>query len=172
MFRKLFPVLLICVTIAGGFAAGQKLRPVADEPEKDNAAAGGGSEAALSGDLQELAGEAGALKAVNPGYFRFPDQFFVPVMHGDRLDGVMVLTLTVEMEASVSEAVYAREFRLRDAFLRALLIHANTGGFDGNYTTEPRMRRLRRDLLSTARQVTEGRITDVLIGDIVRQESG
>ena len=76
-------------------------------------------------------------------YFRFPSQFFVPVMHGDRLDGMMVLTLTVEMAADQQEAVFKQEFRLRDAFLRTLLIHANTGGFDGNYTIEPRMRRLR-----------------------------
>ncbi|MDO5642522.1 MAG: hypothetical protein Q4G26_09095, partial [Paracoccus sp. (in: a-proteobacteria)] len=77
------------------------------------------------------------------GYYRFPTQFFVPVMHGDRLNGIVVLTLVLEMPAELQEDVYKREFRLRDAMLRSLMIHANTGGFDGNFTTEPRMRRLR-----------------------------
>lgn len=52
-------------------------------------------------------------------------------MRGDRLDGMMILTLTVEMPAAAEEEVYKMEFRLRDAFLRALLIHANTGGSTG-----------------------------------------
>ncbi|SDE43451.1 hypothetical protein SAMN05421538_106226 [Paracoccus isoporae] len=180
MLRKLCAALLILACMAGGYAAGQRLRPV------------GGSEAAETGAAETGAAETGAAepgaslapsdavatapdeelpaRPVNPSYFEFPDQFFVPVMRGDRLDGIMVLTLSVEMESSDSEAVYAREFRLRDAMLRALLIHANTGGFDGNFTTEPRMRRLHRSLLGTAREASEGRVTDVLIGDLVRQE--
>ena len=60
--------------------------------------------------------------------------------------------------------------RLRDAFLRSLLIYANTGGFDGNYTIEPRMRRLRETLMKTADEVSEQVITDVLIEDIAWQQ--
>ena len=104
-------------------------------------------------------------------YYRFPSQFFVPVMHGDRLDGMMVLTLTVEMPAEVQEDVFKKEFRLRDAFLRTLLIHANTGGFDGNFTIEPRMRRLRDALMETATEVSGGLVTEVLIEDIARQDA-
>ena len=83
----------------------------------------------------------------------------------------MVLTLTVEMPAEQQEAVFKQEFRLRDAFLRTLLIHANTGGFDGNYTIEPRMRRLREALMKTATEATGGIVTDVLIEDIARQDA-
>lgn len=104
-------------------------------------------------------------------YFRFPSQFFVPVMHGDRLDGMMVLTLTIEMPLETEEAVFKQEFRLRDAFLRTLLIHANTGGFDGNFTIEPRMRRLREALMDAASEYSGGLVTDVLIEDIARQDA-
>ena len=34
-----------------------------------------------------------------------------------------MLTLTVEMPADQQEAIFKQEFRLRDAFLRSLLIH-------------------------------------------------
>lgn len=104
-----------------------------------------------------------------PGWFQFPQQFFVPVLHSGRLDSTMVLTLSAEMPAGAAEKVYAHELKLRDALLRQLLIHANTGGFDGNFTSEGQMRGLRGELTATMQSVVP-EITGILIGDIARQE--
>lgn len=104
-----------------------------------------------------------------PAWFRFPQQFFVPILRDGRLDSTMVLTLTLEMPSERAETVHAHEFKLRDALLRQLLIHANTGGFDGNFTAEAHLRTLRETLLAAARGVRP-EITAVLIGDIARQE--
>lgn len=112
-------------------------------------------------------GEADAAAAT--AWFKFPQQFFVPVLHGGHLDSTMILSLSVEMPETASEEVYAHEIKLRDALLRQLLIHANTGGFDGNFTTEAHLRKLRAELTATARTIVP-RIGEILIGDIARQE--
>lgn len=102
-------------------------------------------------------------------WFKFPQQFFVPVLHDGQLDSTMILSLSVEMPGAASETVYAHEIKLRDALLRRLLIHANTGGFDGNFTAEAQLRKLRAELVSTAQEIVPA-ISDILIGDIARQE--
>ena len=103
-------------------------------------------------------------------WFQFPQQFFVPVMRNGRLESTMVLSLSLEIPAAAAETAYAHEIKLRDAMLRQLLIHANTGGFDGNFTAEPQLRTLRADLVKTA-QATIPEVGAVLIGDIARQDA-
>lgn len=103
-------------------------------------------------------------------WFQFPQQFFVPVMRNGRLESTMVLSLSLEIPAAAAETAYAHEIKLRDAMLRQLLIHANTGGFDGNFTAEPQLRTLRADLVKTA-QATVPEVGAVLIGDIARQDA-
>lgn len=103
-------------------------------------------------------------------WFKFPNQFFVPVMRNGITSGIMVLSLTIEMPADLRPLIEAQEHRLRDALLNALLIQANTGGFDGNFTAEPAQERLRTALLSAARAASDPGIKRVLIEDIARQE--
>ena len=102
-------------------------------------------------------------------WFEFPQQFFVPILYDGRLDSTMIMSLSVEMPSAARETVYAHELKLRDALLRQLLIHANTGGFDGNFTTEAQLRKLRGILTTTAQEVVP-EIAAILIGDIARQE--
>ncbi|TKW65322.1 MAG: flagellar basal body-associated FliL family protein [Paracoccus denitrificans] len=182
MIRKLVSAVAIILAFAGGLYAGDIMRAgsAAKTATQDHAA-----DAAVVSDTDASHADADVAAAKTPpgnggshaapdaemSYYRFPTQFFVPVMHGDRLDGMMVLTLSVEMPADLQEEVFKKEFRLRDAFLRTLLIHANTGGFDGNFTIEPRMRRLREALMATATEVSEHMVTDVLIEDIARQDA-
>lgn len=100
----------------------------------------------------------------------FSNQFFVPIVRNGNLRAVMVLGLGMEVVDARAEAVHAQEFRLRDALLRALMIHANTGGFDGNFTSEPRLRLLGDVLLTAAQRVAGDDVQAILIGDIARQE--
>ena len=81
----------------------------------------------------------------------------------------MILSLSLEMPEGERERVNAHELKLRDGLLRQLLIHANTGGFDGNFTAEPQLRALRAELLATAQGIVPA-ITGILIEDIARQE--
>ena len=68
------------------------------------------------------------------------------------------------------ETVYAREPKLRDAFLQVLFDHANMGGFRGTFTDSNNMDVLRNALNETARKSMGDLILDVLIMDIARQD--
>lgn len=131
----------------------------------------GGSHGGSNGGTSAGGSHGGkATSSGNTTWFQFPQQFFVPVMRNGRLESTMVLSLSLEVPSSAAETVYAHELKLRDAMLRQLLIHANTGGFDGNFTAEPQLRALRADLAKSA-QATIPEVGAVLIGDIARQEA-
>ncbi|SEH61226.1 hypothetical protein [Paracoccus alkenifer] len=186
MLGKLLPILLSLVALIGGAVGGELLRG-APPPPAAVAAPDQAAPAELAApDLGPQAEpppattprEAAPVSAAQPepqdasapaAWFKFPQQFFVPVLHGGRLDSTMILALSVEMPETATEEVYAHEIKLRDALLRQLLIHANTGGFDGNFTTEAHLKKLRGDLTATAQAIVP-RVREVLIGDIARQE--
>lgn len=102
-------------------------------------------------------------------WFTFPTQFFVPMMRNGDMGAMMILTLSIETTEGALEPMKQQEHRLRDALLRQLLILANTGGFDGNFTADARIRVLREGLLKAARAATDLPVDKVLIEDIARQ---
>lgn len=106
-----------------------------------------------------------------PAWFTFSSQFFVPLAREGDSDGMMILTLSLETTATELEEIARQEHRLRDALLRQLLIVANTGGFDGNFTTEGRLRGLRKTLLEAVQVSVGSKISGVLIEDIARQSN-
>lgn len=199
MLKKLLPAVLSVAAFLGGAAGGEMLRrgPPADAapaaepgPAVGNAPAGTAGQAApeaaapdptadhataaapVSADHAQDAGGHGQGDdgaAAGTAWFKFPQQFFVPILYDGRLDSTMILTLSAEMPAAAQATVHAHEIKLRDALLRQLLIHANTGGFDGNFTREAQLRKLREILTATAREVVP-EIAAILIGDIARQE--
>ncbi len=185
MLRKLLPVLLSVLALVAGAVGGDLLRgttadgvaapdpqaalPADELPGVEPIAADNAipSPPAAAPPPPAEPGDADATAAT--AWFKFPQQFFVPILHGGHLDSTMILSLSVEMPETASEEVYAHEIKLRDALLRQLLIHANTGGFDGNFNTEAHLRKLRAELTATARAIVP-RIGEILIGDIARQE--
>ena len=94
----------------------------------------------------------------------------VPVVSGSRVDALIVVSLSVEVSAGRKDEVYAREPKLRDAFLQVFFDHSNTGGFKGIFTNSNNMNVLRRALLETAQDISGDLISDVLIMDIARQD--
>jgi hypothetical protein len=85
---------------------------------------------------------------------------------------LVVLSLSVEVDTGQSSAVFDREPRLRDSFLRVMFAHANAGGFDGAFTEASAMEPLR-EALREAAQGTVGaaNVRDILITDITRQDA-
>lgn len=194
--KKLIPMLIPVVALAGGVAAGDMLRPApggaghaaADAPAEshgeaetaDHAKGGHAAEEpsdhaapAPAGDHAAAADHGGGHGSEGPvpaeGWFTFPSQFFVPLMRNGDMGAVMILTLTIETPGAELAAMEQQEHRLRDALLRELLIHANTGGFDGNFTSEARLAPLRQRLQKAAQTSTDLTVKAVLIEDIARQ---
>lgn len=182
LFRIALPALLLAAALLGGAAAGDLLRGPAPavepggegadahEGEAPDAGAGPAHEDAAEGGGHGGGSAHGGDAGGGHSWLEFPQQFFVPIVRGGELRAVMILSLSLEMPAAAEEAVFRQEHRLRDALLRRLLIHANTGGFDGNFTAEAHLALLREALLAEARQVAGPEIGAVLIGDIARQE--
>lgn len=126
--------------------------------------------AALPAEGQAAAATLAPAPAAATVSMPLPEQFFVPIVRNGNLRAVMVLSLGLDVVETRVEALHAREFRLRDALLRALMIHANTGGFDGNFTAEPRLELLGATLLAAAQKIAGEDVRAILIGDIARQE--
>lgn len=103
-------------------------------------------------------------------WFNFSRQFFVPlVRHGDEA-GIMILSIALETDTDNLQTLNDQEIRLRDIILRQLLIAANTGRFDGNFTTDGRIRGLRKQILAALQEVYGNKISAILISDIARQQ--
>jgi hypothetical protein len=82
---------------------------------------------------------------------------------------MVVISLSLEAKAGMSNQVYSMEPKLRDAFLQVLFDHANMGGFEGAFTRSDLLMPLRTALREAARRELGKGITDVLIMEIARQ---
>ena len=156
MKRLILPLLFILLGIGGGIGAGLFLRPAAD-PEAHAAA----EPAADTHDTPEHA----------PEYVKLSNQFIIPLVEEERISSMVVLSLSLEVGPGMTEAVFAKEPKLRDSFLQILFDHANTGGFRGSFTDGAQLSSLRIALLEAAQKVMPDIVTDVLITDIARQDS-
>lgn len=152
--RKLLPILLAILGLAAGAGAGLALRPAPDLSREEAAAAAQPDE-----------------PEVQPEYVKLNNQFVVPVVEEGHVVSMVILSLSLEVTAGSTEAVFAKEPKLRDIFLQVLFDHANSGGFKGSFTDGSNMVMLRRALLETATAAMGDVIKDVLIVDIVKQDS-
>lgn len=150
MMRKLIPVVLLLVGSGAGVGAGLALRP-----------------APTLAPIPSVVAE----KPANLDYVKLPSQFVVPLLENGRVAALVVLSLGLEVPQGQGDLVHSREPRLRDEFLRVLFEHANAGGFRGSFTDASNMMALRNALKEVAVKVLGESATDVLITDILRQDS-
>ena len=187
--KKLLPIVLLLLGGGGGVAAGLFLRPPAPEPEMmaevecaegDAHCEDTGAEAMADGghESDDPAEESHAEEesytdenAGGPEYVALQRQMIVPIVSNDQVISLVVLSLSVEIQAGFTTDVYDREPKLRDAFLQVLFRHANSGGFNGDFTSGEKMSDLRRALNGAAAQVLGPVAIQVLVTDILRQET-
>ena len=175
--RLILPLILALLGAGAGIGAGLFLAPAPPEaPDGAEAPEGAGDG---TGELEGMA----ALEAAADGgeeperpdiadvdFVRLNNQFIVPVLEEGRVRALVVLTLGLETRTGLRPTVYAREPKLRDAFLSVMFDHANAGGFDEAFTASGRLDVLRRNLREAARPVLGPDVYDVLITDIARQD--
>jgi len=166
MLRLLLPILLLLLGIGGGVGAGMFLaQGVGDGPVPDAATADNRAEHVADDDHR-------ATEATSASEFvRLNNQFVVPIVRNGSVRSLVVMALTLEVETGQNGAVFDREPRLRDAFLRVLFAHANAGGFDGSFTQSATMDPLREALREAAYGILGNVVQDVLIVDITRQDA-
>jgi flagellar protein FliL len=154
--RKLIPILLAVIGLAAGGGAGLVLRP---HPED------------ASADETQPSPTTSPQEETLHDYVKLNNQFVVPVVEGGRVSALVILSLSLEVDPGASEQIYAREPKLRDAFLQVMFDHANAGGFRGTFTDGSNLVLLRSALREVAMKTMGTIISDVLIVDIVRQDN-
>ena len=173
MMKILLPVLLAILGFVGGAGAGWFLKP---PPEAEEKTCTGPEGEALQGpvcdEIEAANTDPGeAVAAEDSEFVPLDRQFIVPVVSEDRVNAMIVLSLSLEVAPGHVEDVFQKEPKLRDALLRALFEHAYTGGFGGDFTAERTMRELRRNLLIASRSVIgDDHVRDVLVSDIMKQD--
>ncbi|MDP0927216.1 flagellar basal body-associated FliL family protein [Paracoccus onubensis] len=181
MLKKILMILVPLIAFAAGAFGGLQLKP-----DKEISQAGhGGGEHGSHAEPEDEHSDSGQISRKHDGYhdankqaakeppqtFTFPSQFFVPLVRRGDSDGMMIMTISLQTTHEELEQLAQQEHRLRDILLRQLLIIANTGGFDGNFTTEGRQRSLRRALLEALQKNFGENVTGILIEDIARQDT-
>lgn len=160
---KILPILLALIGMGAGTGAGLFLRP-APEPEL-------AADAHAEGEAPPAMPEAELPPEQQPDYVKMNNQFIVPVVEAGRVASMVILSLSLEVTTGGSEKVYAVEPKLRDAMLQVLFDHANSGGFRGSFTDGSNLVMLRKALLEVSQSVLGEMVSDVLIVDIMRQDT-
>lgn len=168
MKNLILPALLSLTGLGAGVAGGLALRPAPAEGEGAEQPA---AERQATLDPASDSGPGEPPTERKAEYLKLDDQFVIPVVEADRVQALVLLSLSLEIASGSRDAVHEHLPKLRDALLRVLFDHANTGGFRGSFTASAPMAALRRALLEAAQSVL-GRQTvfDVLIVDILRQD--
>ena len=163
MIRKLLPLLLAILGLGLGLGAGMALRPAAAPPAQ--------AEATGEATFKAEGASTPDSGAPAPEYVKMTNQFVVPLINGGKVSSMVILSLSIEVKAGETADAYTKEPKLRDSFLQVMFDHANAGGFDGSFTDSANMIALRRALLEVAQQTLGASAQDVLITDIVRQDT-
>jgi flagellar FliL protein len=165
--RLLIPLILALVGLAAGAGAGLVLRPEpAPVSEPLGEADGAASDAANPFRRSDAPDGPGPRE-----YVKLNNQFIVPLVEQGRVNAMVIMALSVEVAPGQAAQVYAHEPKLRDAVLQVMFEHANAGGFRGSFTESSNMRLLRQSLREAVRGVLGAAASDVLITEIVRQDT-
>jgi len=168
--RKILPLVLALIGLGAGIGAGLMLRPKHDETVAINPCGKDAPETAVA-NKDKAGGPGGGDGAKATEFVKLNNQFIVPIVTGGGVEALVILSLSLEVKAGSSNAVYAMEPKLRDSFLQILFDHANAGGFAGAYTNSNNLDVLRAALLEAAKGSLGETVANVLITDIVRQNS-
>lgn len=166
--KLLVPLLMTVVGFAIGGGVGFMTRPESAIAETDTGVEDGEHEDASKSKNKDYDTE----DASNDrAYVKMNNQFVIPVLGKTRVTALVVLSLSLEVASSDTEAIYSQEPKLRDAFISVLFDYAYTGGFSEDFVSSPNLDTLRMKLLEAANAATTQNISKVLITDMVRQDS-
>lgn len=164
MKKLILPVVMLLGGSGAGIASGIFLLPPPAPAEEEHA------DAACPLPAEGAALPEPAAYDTPSAFVQLANQFIVPVVEGEDVTALVILSLSVEAPLGEEATVLADEPRLRDAFLQVLFDHANTGGFNGAFTASETMRSLRLALDAAAKETIGDLARQVLIIDIVRQD--
>ncbi len=168
--NKFAPVVFLLVGLAAGAGAGIALKPKGGSTGASESQAETGKEKSDTDNNQDVAKKPKASPS-DFEYLKLSRPFVVPVVESERIAAMVMMSLSLEVVPGISDSFYSIEPKLRDRFLQVLFDHANTGGFDGNFTNSDNLAVLRKSLLNVARKEMGDDVTKVLITSVNRQDT-
>ncbi len=159
--RKLFSILLVLAGILLGAGSGYLLKPKPIDPGDDIVE----SETDINPSPKKRA------VPDQTAFVKLNNQFVIPVVDETDVSALVVLSITLETLPADTELLYNIEPKIRDAALRVLFDHAYVGGFSGRFTAPTKLEPLRKGLLEAINLISNEVVLDVLITDIIRQDS-
>lgn len=166
MIKKLLPIVFLGAGLAAGVGAGLALAPSKAEMDKSEIKPDAGAAKDAKSDKAKKDEKADAYE-----YLKLTKQFVVPVVADEEITALVTMSLSLEARPGITETFYEMEPKLRDSFLQVLFDHANTGGFDGAFTTSDNLEVLRRSLLEVAQKDFGQDVSRVLIMSVSRQDT-
>lgn len=164
--KFLLPLILLFLGVGAGVGAGMMTAPPAPEVVINPCEDVEGAETHVAHLPPEETEEEIAARE----FVKMNNQFVIPVVENEVVASLVVISLSLEVEAGQKETIYAREPKLRDAFLQVMFDHANLGGFGGSFTDAQILQRLRSSLQEVAGPIVGDVVKDILIQDIARQD--
>lgn len=171
MKKLLIPLLAVLIGLGVGVGANVLVGGKADDTHaadneghaEDSHDTGGGDEHHAS--TQDAHGDSEA-----SSFFSFPGQFVIPVMDHDRVEAVLLMSIGVQTTDADRPVIVHLEPKLRAGFLSALFDRSSMGALSGDFTSPEWRNGVRDSLAAEARQISGGRISDVLLLEINRQD--
>jgi len=168
--KKLLPVILAVLGLAGGLVGGSLMKPVAMAEDAHAVAGGDGHGKPAKSDHGDGHDDhAGSGEKSDTIYVGLKKPFFAPVLRGNNKHTLVRLDIHLEVPADLEGEIEKHEPKLRDGFLRAVMNFAHEGGFSRVHGSDG-FEILSDDLLLSARSVVGDKVKKVLIGEILTRE--
>lgn len=103
-------------------------------------------------------------------YYKFSREFVVPVIRNNRVDALVILNLSLESDAAISQKLFEMEPKLRDNIMTTLITLSNDGHTLDNLTDVESYESIRSMVLMNLKTVVSSGIHNVLIMDVARQD--
>ena len=175
MMKQILPIVITLVAVAGaGFAALTIKGGPATPPEAaDGHGGGGGHGDGHGGGVKKVKGHGdghGGGGGSGYGYFNFRRNFIVPVIGKERVQALVLISVSIEMPEDKIEEVQTREPNIRDAFMKALLAMSYEGVFNQDITNPDVYNEIQKRLYETAKVSVDKDVKSILLVDFARQD--
>ncbi len=192
--KQIIPIIMVLVFVATGALGGSLLKAggsagsSVEKAAKDEAhdEKGGGDKKQAKGDhggdkkdkkekkdKKAKGGHGdksdGPVKEVS--FYKFSREFVVPIIRESRVDALVILNISLEVEGDTAQKLFTLDPKLRDNIMSTLIVLSNEPDLFDNMTQVENYERIRGEVLKNLRNVIPEGINNVLILDFAKQDT-
>ncbi len=190
--KQIIPIIMVLIFVAAGALGGSLLKaggsagPSVEKQAKEN-----GHGADKGADKKESKGDHGGDKkdkkdkkkktkgdhgksdgpVSEVSFYKFSREFVVPIIRDSRVDALVILNISLEVEGDTAQKLFTLDPKLRDNIMSTLIVLSNEPGLFDNMTQVENYERIRSAVLENLRNVIPEGINNVLILDFAKQDT-